>query len=92
MDDFVKELFSTLGPKNILRKTATKGTSNRRAVALVIKINSSNNAVLITYPEVSSYFFSLIKYLSAISAKHILILSCFVVVYSTEYPLGYFIC
>lgn len=83
MDDFVKELFSNLGLNNTLRKTATKGTSNRRAVALVIKINSSNNAVLITYSEGNSYFVSLIKYLAAISAKHILILSYLVVLYST---------
>lgn len=73
-------------------KTSTKGRRNSRAVALVVKINSSNNAVLITYPEVSSHFVSLIKCLSAISAKHLLILSYFVLLYSTEYPLIFFTC
>lgn len=79
-------------PVLCVRKTSTNRTRKSRAIALVIKINSSNSAVLFTYSEVNSNFVSLIKYLSAISVKHIVILSYFVLSHSTAYPLIFFTC
>jgi len=74
------------------RRTSIKRTKTSIAVALVTKINNSNNVVLITYSEVRSNFVSLMKYLSATSAKSVLILSYFVLSYSTEYLLIFFTC